>query len=46
MSLAPRLQRSALVGEMSRPTKPPKEQPIELGWPGLASSAPAGAPHI
>jgi len=40
MSLAPRLQPSALVGEMSRPTKPPKEQPIELGWPGLCPRQP------
>lgn len=40
MSLAPRLQPSALAGELPRQVKPPKEQPIELGWPGFCPRQP------
>ena len=39
MNLAPHLQPSALVGELPRSVKP-KEEAIELGWPGFCPRQP------
>ena len=40
MSLTPHLQPSALAGELTRPGKPQKDAPIELGWPGFCPRQP------